>query len=168
MIEIVGEYLALRLDQAKITFRGDAEAGAALTLVDRWDRNRRRGGCYRRGRARGGCRPVGNGKPKPVGKGAPARAKRAPGRLTFASTGGGNSVHLAAELEGTGLPVVELAAHGDIDFIDPALAYYQTSWQVEYATCVKLLNYPDKSGDAGGKRRVRSLDAPAAAALPPS
>jgi peptide/nickel transport system substrate-binding protein len=41
------------------------------------------------------------------------------------------------------------AMHGDIDFIDPALAYYQSSWQVEYATCVKLLNYPDKSGDAG-------------------
>ena len=39
--------------------------------------------------------------------------------------------------------------HGDIDYIDPALAYYQTSWQVEYATCVKLLNYPDVSGNAG-------------------
>ncbi len=38
-----GGPLALRLDQAKITFRGDAEAGAALTLVDRWDRNRRGG-----------------------------------------------------------------------------------------------------------------------------
>jgi peptide/nickel transport system substrate-binding protein len=45
--------------------------------------------------------------------------------------------------------VLKAAMHGDIDFIDPALAYYQTSWQVEYATCVKLLNYPDKAGDAG-------------------
>jgi hypothetical protein len=36
--------IALRLGQSKITFRGDAEAGASLTLVDRWDRARRRGG----------------------------------------------------------------------------------------------------------------------------
>jgi hypothetical protein len=36
--------LALRLNQAKATFRGDAEAGAALTLVDSWDRGTHRGG----------------------------------------------------------------------------------------------------------------------------
>jgi peptide/nickel transport system substrate-binding protein len=53
------------------------------------------------------------------------------------------------------------ALHGDIDFIDPALAYYQTSWQVEYATCVKLLNYPDVSGNAG-----KVLTPEAASALP--
>lgn len=35
---------ALRLGQSKVTFRGDAEVGASLTLVDRWDRSRRRGG----------------------------------------------------------------------------------------------------------------------------
>jgi hypothetical protein len=35
---------ALELDETKLTFRGDAEAGVALTLVDRWDRARRRGG----------------------------------------------------------------------------------------------------------------------------
>ena len=56
---------------------------------------------------------------------------------------------------------LKVAAHGDIDFIDPALAYYQTSWQVEYATCVKLLNYPDVSGDAG-----KVLTPEAASALP--
>jgi ABC-type oligopeptide transport system substrate-binding subunit len=44
---------------------------------------------------------------------------------------------------------LKVAAHGDIDYIDPALGYYQTGWQIEYATCVKLLNYPDKSGTAG-------------------
>ncbi|HEV8178441.1 MAG TPA: hypothetical protein VGP44_12250, partial [Gemmatimonadales bacterium] len=36
--------LALRAGQSLVTFRGDAEAGAAITLVDRWDRGRRRGG----------------------------------------------------------------------------------------------------------------------------
>jgi peptide/nickel transport system substrate-binding protein len=56
---------------------------------------------------------------------------------------------------------LKAAMSGDIDFIDPALAYYQTSWQVEYATCVKLLNYPDKSGDAG-----KVLTPEAASALP--
>jgi hypothetical protein len=35
---------ALQLDETKLTFRGDAEAGVALTLVDRWDRARGRGG----------------------------------------------------------------------------------------------------------------------------
>ena len=36
--------LALRLDESSVTFRGDAELGAALTLIDRWDRGTRRGG----------------------------------------------------------------------------------------------------------------------------
>jgi hypothetical protein len=35
---------ALRLGESKLTFRGDAEAGVAITLVDRWDRGRGRGG----------------------------------------------------------------------------------------------------------------------------
>jgi hypothetical protein len=34
----------LRPGRTKVTFRGDAEAGVALTLVDRWDRNRHQGG----------------------------------------------------------------------------------------------------------------------------
>ena len=36
--------IVTRPGESKITFRGDAEAGVALTLVDRWDRGRRRGG----------------------------------------------------------------------------------------------------------------------------
>jgi hypothetical protein len=34
----------LRLGESKVTFRGDAEVGASLTLVDRWDRSSSRGG----------------------------------------------------------------------------------------------------------------------------
>ncbi|MGN6378224.1 MAG: ABC transporter substrate-binding protein [Gaiellales bacterium] len=45
--------------------------------------------------------------------------------------------------------VLKAAWHGGIDFIDPALAYYQESWQIEYVTCVKLLNYPDQPAPAG-------------------
>jgi len=36
--------LALRLAQSTATFRGDAEVGAALTLIDSWDRGASRGG----------------------------------------------------------------------------------------------------------------------------
>src|SRR6185437_16201025 len=39
----------------------------------------------------------------------------------------------------------------DVDYMDPALAYYQYSWQLLYATCAKLLNYPDKPGLAGSR-----------------
>ncbi len=42
-----------------------------------------------------------------------------------------------------------LTSEQDIDSTDPALAYSQTSWQLEYATCAKLLNYPDRSAPAG-------------------
>ena len=34
----------------------------------------------------------------------------------------------------------------DIDYVDPALAYYVISWQIEHATCARLLNYPDEGG----------------------
>jgi peptide/nickel transport system substrate-binding protein len=78
------------------------------------------------------------------------------GNSTGSSTPGGQTV--GAHINGGTL---KTALHGDIDFIDPALAYYQSSWQVEYATCVKLLNYPDKSGDAG-----KVLTPEAASAMP--
>jgi peptide/nickel transport system substrate-binding protein len=39
---------------------------------------------------------------------------------------------------------VELST--DTDYTDPALAYLASSWELEYATCLKLLNYPDSNG----------------------
>lgn len=39
-----GGPIGLRLGGSPVTFRGDAEAGAALTLADRWDRGSRPGG----------------------------------------------------------------------------------------------------------------------------
>lgn len=42
-------------------------------------------------------------------------------------------------------------AFDDVDYMDPALAYGPLSWQLLYATCAKLLNYPDKSGLAGSQ-----------------
>jgi YVTN family beta-propeller protein len=39
----------------------------------------------------------------------------------------------------------------DVDYTDPALAYTPLSLQVLYATCAKLLNYPDRAGLAGSQ-----------------
>src|ERR687887_380586 len=39
----------------------------------------------------------------------------------------------------------------DVDFSDPSLAYGTISWQIEYATALKLLNYPDKGPPLGGR-----------------
>jgi peptide/nickel transport system substrate-binding protein len=49
----------------------------------------------------------------------------------------------------------------DVDYIDPALAYYQLSWDILYITCRPLLNYPDKPAPAGSR-----LFADGAAAFP--
>jgi ABC-type oligopeptide transport system substrate-binding subunit len=37
----------------------------------------------------------------------------------------------------------------DVDSVDPGLAYFQSAWMLEYATCAKLFNYPDQAGAAG-------------------
>ena len=48
----------------------------------------------------------------------------------------------------------------DVQSIDPALDYEFIGWQLEYATCLKLMNYPDLAGaagnvlDAGGRGRL--------------
>jgi peptide/nickel transport system substrate-binding protein len=39
----------------------------------------------------------------------------------------------------------------DTDYTDPALSYYTVGWELEYATCMKLLNYPDKEAPAGSQ-----------------
>lgn len=46
---------------------------------------------------------------------------------------------------------VELSV--DIDYVDPALSYYVPTWAIEYATCAKLVNYPDLPAPEGGRLR---------------
>ena len=46
---------------------------------------------------------------------------------------------------------------------DPALAYITTAWEVEYATCAKLINYPDTPWD---EREASRLSPEIAAAMP--
>jgi ABC-type oligopeptide transport system substrate-binding subunit len=49
----------------------------------------------------------------------------------------------------------------DIDYTDPALDYLSTGWEIEYATCLKLMNYSDANGAKGSQ-----LVAEAAAGYP--
>ena len=44
-----------------------------------------------------------------------------------------------------------LDAAEDVSSMDPALADDSLSWQLLYATCAKLLNYPDKAGQAASR-----------------
>src|SRR5919201_1611285 len=39
----------------------------------------------------------------------------------------------------------------DVDYTDPALDYLSTGWELEYATCLKLMNYPDANGPRGAQ-----------------
>src|SRR6476469_1418592 len=48
-----------------------------------------------------------------------------------------------------GTMTVDLA--NDIDYTDPALDYLSTGWEIEYATCLKLMNYPDANGAKGAQ-----------------
>ena len=65
--------------------------------------------------------------------------------LVFLAVGCGGS----SAKGGKQVSVLRVNLHTDTDYTDPALAYYQVSWQFEYATCLKLLNYPDKAGAPG-------------------
>jgi len=39
----------------------------------------------------------------------------------------------------------------DLDYTDPALDYLSTGWELEYSTCLKLMNYPDANGPKGAQ-----------------
>jgi ABC-type oligopeptide transport system substrate-binding subunit len=45
--------------------------------------------------------------------------------------------------------VLQFDLRTDIDYVDPALSYYVPAWQIEYATCSRLVNYPDAPAPAG-------------------
>jgi peptide/nickel transport system substrate-binding protein len=74
------------------------------------------------------------------------------------SAGGGGTNAIPTHQNGG---TIKIALSGNIDYLDPALAYYQSTWQIEYSTCLKLTNYPDLPGDAG-----RVIKPEAASALP--
>jgi len=49
----------------------------------------------------------------------------------------------------SGTLVTEL--NSDVDYTDPQLTYYVPSWEMQYATACKLMNYPDKEAPEGGE-----------------
>ena len=59
----------------------------------------------------------------------------------------GNAKAGAVKAGGT----LRLSKSTDIDYVDPALAYFTDSWELEYITCAKIMNYPDKAGAAGAQ-----------------
>jgi ABC-type oligopeptide transport system substrate-binding subunit len=84
------------------------------------------------------------------------------GLLAAACGGGGGGT---AQQGGGGTPTkggtLRLSKSTDIDYVDPALAYFSDSWELEYITCSKLFNYPDAPAPAGTQVRpevVNSYD----------
>jgi ABC-type oligopeptide transport system substrate-binding subunit len=53
----------------------------------------------------------------------------------------------AAQKGGT----LRVSLNTDLDYVDPALAYYTVSWSIEYATCSNLMNYPDAPAPRGSR-----------------
>jgi len=60
---------------------------------------------------------------------------------------GPNASSVAAQTGGT----FRVSLNTDLDYVDPALAYYTVSWSIEYATCAMLMNYPDKPAPQGSR-----------------
>jgi YVTN family beta-propeller protein len=54
------------------------------------------------------------------------------------------------DLAGAG-GTAHLTSQQPVDYLDPALSFAALGWQIENATCVKLLNYPDRPAPAGGQ-----------------
>jgi len=70
------------------------------------------------------------------------------GLLVASGFAGASTGQVAAKKGGT----MKMNMSGtDVDFTDPSLAYGTISWQIEYATALKLYNYPDKAPPLGGR-----------------
>jgi peptide/nickel transport system substrate-binding protein len=74
------------------------------------------------------------------------------GLLVAAGTasGAGQAKHSKSAAKAGGTLRVNLSAT-DVDFVDPALSYFAPGWQIEYSTCLKLLNYPDAGPPRGSQ-----------------
>ncbi len=58
-----------------------------------------------------------------------------------------------------GEATVGLAA-GGIDHLEPALWYFNNTWQIGYVTCTTLVRYPDRAGPAGAVIEAGLADMP--------
>ena len=64
------------------------------------------------------------------------------GLLTLFAASASAKSHATVATGGT----INVDLQSDLDYSDPALDYYQPGWELEYSTCLKLLNYPDGNG----------------------
>ena len=67
----------------------------------------------------------------------------------FAGSAGAKSGHTAKAGAVGGTMTVDIST--DVDYTDPALDYLSTGWEIEYSTCLKLMNYPDANGPKGSQ-----------------
>jgi ABC-type transport system substrate-binding protein len=77
----------------------------------------------------------------------------------FASAATGTTKSPRAHSKTGGTMNINLSST-DFDFLDPALAYADWSWQFTYLMNCKLLNYPDKSAPEGTKLQPEAADFP--------
>ena len=69
---------------------------------------------------------------------------------SFAGAASGSSPKSSSVGAKTG-GTLQIEMDSDLDFADPQLDYLSTGWQLQYATQVKLFNFPDKNGPAGAQ-----------------
>ena len=55
------------------------------------------------------------------------------------------------------MKIVDSVPAASID-LDPATSWFQDTWTIEYATCLKLVNYADVSGGAGTQPQLEAAD----------
>jgi ABC-type oligopeptide transport system substrate-binding subunit len=67
----------------------------------------------------------------------------------FSVLAGGASAKSSHANAAGGTLTVDLLS--DVDYTDPALDYLSTGWEIEYSTCLKLMNYPDANGAKGAQ-----------------
>jgi ABC-type oligopeptide transport system substrate-binding subunit len=72
------------------------------------------------------------------------------GAILLAAAGFANAASTSSAAKKGGTMRINMSAT-DVDFSDPSLAYGTISWQIEYATALKLVNYPDKAPPSGGR-----------------
>jgi peptide/nickel transport system substrate-binding protein len=82
------------------------------------------------------------------------------GLLVAASVAGSATASPAAasKTEARG-GTLRVDSRSDFDYIDPALAYFSHSWQLQNATQLKLLGFPDVDGPAGSRLRAEAATA---------
>jgi ABC-type oligopeptide transport system substrate-binding subunit len=46
---------------------------------------------------------------------------------------------------------LRMSQNSPFDYLDPAIEYFAQGWEIEYLTCAKLFNYPDKAAPQGSQ-----------------